>query len=83
MDRVMDRIEEFSMEGRNFIFIDFSEIKENEDFLKVTGKIEPIISKYPENSVYTITNVDNVRFDSGSKEIVAKYMKNNKPYVKH
>ena len=79
----MDRIEEFSLNGKNFIYIDFSEIKTNEEFLKLSQTIEMVISKYQDNSLYTITNIENIRFDSGSKEIIANYMRNNKRYVKH
>jgi len=79
----MERLEEFTLDGKNFIYIDFSELKENEEFIKISKTVEPIIAKYPPMSLYTITNVENIRFDSGSKEIVANYMRNNKPYVKH
>lgn len=79
----MDRIEEFEIAGKKFMYIDLSNFKSNEDFKNETALIEPIIAKYPENSLYTITNIENVRFDTNSKEVVANYMKNNKPYVKN
>ena len=74
--------EDFTLEGRNFIYIDFSGVKSNNEFKERIKVIMPEIAKYPENSLYTITNVDNIRFDTKSKEIVAKYMTINKPYVK-
>ena len=76
-------IDEFSLEGKNFIYIDLSGIKTNDVFNERIKVIEPTISKYPENSLYTITNVESIRFDSESKEIVAQYMARNKPYVKY
>jgi len=79
----MERIEEFTLEGKNFMYIDFSNLKSNRDFMQTTKSIEPLMEKYPENSLYTITNIENVRFDTESKEIVAKYMEHNKPYVKY
>ena len=78
----MGRVDEFQIEGRNFVYIDLSEFKSNEDFLRESAAIELVIAKYPEKSVYTITNIENVRFDTNSKEVVANYMRNNKPYVK-
>ena len=75
--------EEFALEGKTFIYIDLSGTKTNDDFNERIKLIEPVISKYPENSLYTITNVENIRFDSQSKEIVAQYMTRNKPYVKY
>jgi len=78
----MGRIEEFTQAGKNFVYIDFSGLASDQDFLEVMKVAEPVISKYPEQSVYTITNIANLRFDSHTKEIAAKYTENNKPYVK-
>ena len=79
----MERIEEFTQDGKSFMYIDFSNMKSNDDFLKMTAVVEPLIAKYPKNSLYTITNIENIRFDSESKGIIAKYLENNKPYVKY
>ena len=81
MERV--RIEEFSLDGKNFMYIDLSDLKKNEDFLELVKVIEPTVSKYPEHSLNTITNIENVRIDSESKNIVAQYLEHNKPYVKY
>ena len=78
----MERIEEFSREGKNFVYIDLSGITSDAGFLEVTKAAESAIAKYPEHSVYTITNIADVRFDSRTKEIAAKYTANNEPYVK-
>ena len=74
--------EEFTLEGKNFIYIDLSGVKSNNEFNERIKVIVPEIAKYPEKSLYTITNVENIRFDTKSKEIVAQYMMVNKPYVK-
>ena len=81
MERV--RIEEFTRDGKNFIYIDLSDLRTNEEFVKMTKVIEPAVAKYPPLSLYTITNVENVRFDTTSKKFVARYMRHNKPYVKY
>jgi len=78
----MKYTDEFTLEGRNFIYIDLSGIKSNDEFNERIKVIEPEIAKHPEKSLYTITNVENIRFDTKSKEIVAQYMSRNKPYVK-
>ena len=75
--------EEFTLEGKNFIYIDLSGAKSNSEFINRIDVIIPEIAKHPEKSVYTITNVENIRFDTKSKEIVAQYMAKNKPYVKY
>ena len=79
----MERVEEFVRNGKNFVYIDLSGLKENEDFLELNKQIESVIAKYPEKSLYTITNIENIRFDSNSKKLIAKYMENNAPYVKY
>ena len=78
----MDRIEEFTLEGRNFIYIDLSDIKTADQFLDLSLDIKPTISKYPKNSVYTITNIRNMRLDSEAKSIMEDYMLFDKPYVR-
>jgi len=77
------RIEEFSIDGKNFMYIDLSGIQSNEEFANLIKMIELEITKYPEQSVYTITNIEGIMFDTESREIAAQYMKFNKPYVKH
>ena len=42
----------------------------------------PIIAKYPANSLHTVTNIENTRFDSDSKKIMVDYMEHNKQYVR-
>jgi len=75
-------LEEFVRNGKNFLYIDFSDFRSNKDFLEAINEIQPEIAKFPENSLYTITNISDVKFDTESKELVAKYMEHNKPYVK-
>ena len=77
------RIEEFSKDGKNFAYIDLSNIRVSEEFIEIIKSITPVIAKYPEKSLYTITNVENIRVDTEAKELIADYMKQNKPYVKY
>ena len=78
----MELTEEFILEGKSFIYIDFSGIKKKDDLAKSFDIIKSIIAKYPENSLYKITNVAGVRFDSEIKEMLVDYVSHNKPYVK-
>ena len=77
------RIEEFTRDGKSFMYIDLSDIRSNEEFIELAKHIEPAVEKYPVASLHTITNIDNIRFDTKTKEIVARYLEHNKPYVKH
>jgi hypothetical protein len=78
----MERIEEFLLEGKNIMYIDFSNLLTNEDFVKLIEIIKPVIAKYKERSLYTITNVEGVRYDSFTRNIFIEYTTHNKPYVK-
>jgi hypothetical protein len=74
--------EEFSVEGKNIIYIDFSTVKTIEELTGAMEKIERAIACYPENSLYTITNMAGARIDTLYKDNFIKFTKHNKPYVK-
>ena len=75
--------EEFVLEGKSFLYVDFSRINGKDDMVKSIEAVKSIIAKYPPNSLYTITNVANFRFDSDLKEILADLTAHNKPYIKY
>ncbi len=79
----MEHVEEFTEDGRNFVYIDFSNTVSENDFNVIIEQAKKTISKNAEKSVYTITNMENVRFDSNIKDIFIKYVEFNKPYVKY
>jgi hypothetical protein len=78
----MERVEEFVQDGRTILYIDFSGFTSHEQFQEVINIWRPLIAKYPEHSVYTISNVENVIFDSAVKETIINHMGFNKHYVK-
>lgn len=77
------RIEEFLVEGKNFIYIDMSDFKTGGEFTELIKRAEPLIAKYPEGSLYTITNLENSKFDTEMKGFVLDYLQHNKPYIKY
>ncbi len=79
----MKHVEEFTADGKNIIYIDFSNAVSENDFNAIIEEVRQVITKYAEKSVCTITNMENVRFDSNIKEIFVKYVESNKPYVKY
>jgi len=78
----MEYYEEFSVEGIDIIYIDFSQARTAEDYSTAFEEIERAIASHPENSLYTITNMANTRIDTFSKDAFIKYAEHNKPYVK-
>jgi hypothetical protein len=79
---VEQRIEEFTQEGKNFVYYDLSDFKTNDEFRELVGAAKERITKYAEHSLFTITNIRDVKFDSETKNIVAEWMEYNKPHVK-
>ena len=80
---MVERIEEFTRDGKNFIYIDVSNLKKNEDFIKVVDAVQQVIVKYPAKSVNTIVNIENIIFDTETKIIAGACLKHNEPYVKY
>jgi hypothetical protein len=78
-----ERIKEFTRDKKNFMYIDLSHFKTNAEFAALIEQTKPLIQKYPENSLYTITNIEGVRYDTKTKKIVAEWTAENKPYVVH
>ena len=79
----MGRIEEFKQNDKSFIYYDLSEFKTNDEFEALIEEAKQVIESYDEGSVYTITNIEKVKFDTKTKDIVAEWMSHNKPYVKY
>ena len=77
----MERIEEFTRKGKNFIYFDLSGLQRSEDYTQLIEEAKLAIAKYSEFPVYTIININHIRFDTNVKEILVKWLEYNKPYV--
>jgi hypothetical protein len=77
-----ERIEEFTRDGKSFVYLDVSWIKANDAFAKVVEDSKPIIQSYEGRDLYTITNIEGVMFDSKTKKLAADWTAHNKPFVK-
>ncbi|MDR2577628.1 MAG: hypothetical protein LBC70_02295 [Chitinispirillales bacterium] len=79
----MNRIEEFVRHGKKYIYFDLSDFRTNDEFRQLIELAKPAVMKYKKQTVYAITNVDGIRFDSETKRIVAEWMEHNAPYIKY
>lgn len=77
----MTRIETFKQNEKNVVYFDLSNIKSNDEFQPVIEAAKTAISQYEHKSVYTITNITNITFDTQTKELAAEWMAFNKPFV--
>jgi hypothetical protein len=76
------RIEEFMQDKKNFIYLDLSGFQTNNEYKEFVEVAKAHISKYAEKSLYTITNIRDVNFDTETKKIIAEWMDFNRIYVK-
>jgi len=90
MERVMEhttngiknRIDEFEIEGQAFIYLDLSDFNRTEDFTLTLEAYKERVSKYPEKSVFMISNVERLRFDSETKQFLKEFVIFGRPYIK-
>ncbi|MDR2434221.1 MAG: hypothetical protein LBD47_06610 [Treponema sp.] len=79
-----DRIEQFEYEGKKFVYYDLSNLKNNGQFREFIECAKKDIQQYPGNgSLFSITNIEGVLYDTETKTIVSAWMDFNQPYIRH
>ncbi|MDR1702120.1 MAG: hypothetical protein LBR56_05040 [Sporomusaceae bacterium] len=78
-----ERLEEFTLEGKNFFYLDLGRIRKNSEFLKLRAYAKPILAKYERKSVYAIFNLENILFDTETKGIFEQWGDYNRTYFKY
>ena len=79
----MDRIQQLVHGGKKVFSLDLSGLRSNDGFREVIEAAKEAIVAYPENSVYSLANVDGILFDSETKRIIIQWMTFNQPYVRY
>jgi hypothetical protein len=84
MGENMSRISVISHEGKNIIYIDFSNMKtsQKEEVYKLFNDANALISKNLPKSARIVTNLTNLGFDKEMSNGFKIYASNNTPYVK-
>jgi hypothetical protein len=78
-----NRIELFEFEGKKFIYYALSHFKNNGQFREFITYAKEVVQRHPkDNSLFSITNVEGVIFDSETKTICAEWMDFNRPYIR-
>lgn len=77
----MDAVRTIEHEGKNIIFVDFSE-KSPAEIMAVIPIAKRTIAANPPASVLTLTDVTNGHYDRKVSEELKSYVAHNKPYVK-
>lgn len=77
----MERVRFVQHGGKDILLVDFSECKPDEAHL-VIDKAKALISTKPMQSLLTLTNVTNLRFDEKLNDHMKEYAAHNKPFVR-
>lgn len=77
----MQKIEETKLGNKDILYFDLGSFKSNEEFVKIIARAKEAITSYARASVYTVTNIEGILFDTETKKLAAEWMSFNEPYV--
>jgi hypothetical protein len=77
----MDRVKFVNFKGKEILYLDFSGCKTDEVF-PVIEQAKAVIRTRPEQSLLTLTNVTDTRFDETVSQRMKEFTTHNKPFVK-
>ncbi len=76
-----ERVRFISHGEKEILFLDFSNTQAN-DVLRIIDRAKEVISTRPKNSLLTLTDVTNARFNEAVGEGMKQFTAHNKPYVR-
>jgi len=68
--------------GKTILYLDFTNMKDKDEIMKLEEEGAIYIRKQPLNSVLTLTNMENMFFNNELKKWFEDKVKGNAPYVK-
>ncbi len=77
----MERVRFIQHNGKEILFLDFSACKP-EEVLPLVDEAKAVIRTRPPQSLLTLTDVTNMRFDDKVSERMKEFTAHNKPYVR-
>ncbi len=78
----MRRPEIMKVENTEIVYLDFSGLKKKEDIIQQIEVFASYIRKQHFNSLYTITNLGDMHFNTDIYNLFVNYVKANNPHVK-
>lgn len=82
MSTESNRTEILKFNDIEIFYIDFKGLKLVEEFQVVMEESAQFIRSQPSHSVYTLTDISGMRFNSDVKNEIQEFVKGNRPYVK-
>ncbi len=77
----MERVAFVHHKGAEILFLDFSRCKTDEVF-PIIAKATTVIASRPPQSLLTLTDVTDMRFDDSVSQRMKEFTAHNKPYVR-
>ena len=71
-----------SYNGKNVIYLDFSNLKKVEHITELNDGARSFIQKQPINSTLVLTNVENMYFNNELRNLFIQTARVNSPYIK-
>ena len=78
----MSRVSTIQHKGKTITYLDFSNLKELSQINEVIKEAAAFIHSNPPDSVLTLTNVNDMHFNTEITEAFKSFTASNKPYVK-
>jgi len=63
--------------------MDFSNLNSRDEIFKYIAEAKQVIRSQAPSSVYALTNIEKMHYDSEIKEAFTEFTKGNKPYIKY
>jgi hypothetical protein len=79
---IMKQPEIIFHKGKTILYLDFANMKNKDEIMKLESDGANYIRKQPFNSVLTLTNMENMFFNNELKKYFEEMVKGNAPYVK-
>ncbi len=78
----MKKLEILQHEGKEIYFMDFSGMKDENEIQALIAEGKRHIRTKAPNSVYSLTNIEEMHFSTEIKDLFTDFIKGNKSYIK-
>jgi hypothetical protein len=78
----MSKAQVTNYQGFNIIYLDFTNLKNEEDIISVINESKPLIQNNPPLSLYFLSDISGMHFNNKIREIFTAFTDSNKSYVK-
>jgi hypothetical protein len=78
----MERFQVSNLSGKTVMFLDFTNLQKIEQIEELVKKVKDFVQRQPLLSLYSLTNIEGMHFNSQIKDLFTDLAKSNKPYVR-